>query len=208
MTAGHELAARTEHELAARVIDTLLREGYADLSQRVRLLRQGNSALHLPAGHGGAGLVLPLERDGFLADLRIRRAACPQLTMWTRRWQRSAIHWTAPGSPHSLTNAGRRWLPSSCGNAAFPASAPGSRGAGTRVPGHGAAQAACSPTSDGAGDRLVIDPLDGAAADPEHGSRCSACSGGKEDSLRRTAEASASPPHNARHRDWVQILAQ
>ena len=81
MTAGHELAARTEHELAAPVIDTLLREGYADLSQRVRLLRQGNSALHLPAGHGGAGLVLPLERDGFLADLRIRRAACPQLTL-------------------------------------------------------------------------------------------------------------------------------
>ena len=81
MTAGHELAARTEQELAARVIDTLLREDYADLSQRVRLLRQGNPALQLPAGHGGAGLVLPLERDGFLADLRVRRAACPRLTL-------------------------------------------------------------------------------------------------------------------------------
>jgi siderophore synthetase component len=71
---------QTEHELAVRVIDTLLREDYAGLSQRVHL-RQGIPALHLPAGQGGAGLVLPLERDGFLADLRIRRAACPELTL-------------------------------------------------------------------------------------------------------------------------------
>jgi len=80
MTAGRELTARTEHELAARVIDTLLREGYADLSRQVRLC-QGAPVLHLPAGQGGAALVLPLERDGFLADLRIRRADCPRLAL-------------------------------------------------------------------------------------------------------------------------------
>ena len=80
MIADRELAARTEHELAARVVDTLLREDYADLSRRVRL-SQGTVALHLPAGQGAAGLVLPLERDGFLADLRISRAACPQLAL-------------------------------------------------------------------------------------------------------------------------------
>ncbi len=80
MIAGPELAARTEHELAARVIDALLREDYADLSQRVRL-QQGNPALHLPVGQAGTVLMLPLERDGFLADLRIHRAACPQLTL-------------------------------------------------------------------------------------------------------------------------------
>ena len=81
MIAGRELAARTEHELAARVIDTLLREDYAGLSLRVRLRARGTVALHLPAGHGGAGLVLPLERGGFLADLRISRAACPRLAL-------------------------------------------------------------------------------------------------------------------------------
>jgi len=84
MIADRELAAgtepRTEHELAARVIDTLLREDYAGLSLRVRL-SQGIPALHLPAAQGVAGLVLPLERDGFLADLRISRAACPQLAL-------------------------------------------------------------------------------------------------------------------------------
>ena len=80
MTAGRELTARTEHELAARVIDTLLREDYAGLSLRVRL-SQGTVALHLPAGQGAAGLVLPLERGRFLADLRISRAACPQLAL-------------------------------------------------------------------------------------------------------------------------------
>ena len=80
MIAERELAARTEHELAARVIDTLLREDYAGLSLRVRL-SQGTVALHLPAGQGAAGLVLPLERGGFLADLRISRSACPQLAL-------------------------------------------------------------------------------------------------------------------------------
>jgi siderophore synthetase component len=85
--------SRLEHELAARVIDTLLREDYAGLSQRVSL-DHGLHVLSLPADHGGAGLVLPLERDGFLADFRIRRAghpappgpaspapACPPLTL-------------------------------------------------------------------------------------------------------------------------------
>jgi hypothetical protein len=84
MIADRELAAttehRTEHELATRVIDTLLREDYAGLSLRVRL-SQGAPVLHLPAGQGVAGLVLPLERDRFLADLRINRAACPPLTL-------------------------------------------------------------------------------------------------------------------------------
>ena len=80
MISGPEPTARTEHELAARVIDTLLREDYAGLSLRVRL-SQGTPALHLPSGPGAAGLVLPLERDGFLADLRISRGACPQLAL-------------------------------------------------------------------------------------------------------------------------------
>jgi siderophore synthetase component len=63
-----------ERELAARVIDTLLREDYGGLSKRVRLEADG-PVLDLPAGDGGAGPVLPLDRDGFLADLRIRRTA-------------------------------------------------------------------------------------------------------------------------------------
>jgi siderophore synthetase component len=81
-----------EHELAARVIDTLLREDYASLSTRVRLDHEGHHVLSLPAGHGGAGLVVPLDRDGFLADFRVRRArhpsgspvpdpGCPPLTL-------------------------------------------------------------------------------------------------------------------------------
>ena len=77
--------AEAEHELAARVIDTLLREDYGGLASRVRLAA-GHLALDLPAGPGGrAGVLLPLERDGFLADLRIRRTAaglpCPPLTL-------------------------------------------------------------------------------------------------------------------------------
>jgi siderophore synthetase component len=72
-----------EHELAARVIDTLLRENYADLSERVRV-HGGSPVLSLPAGDGGACPVLPLERDGFLGDFRVRRAssaACQPLTL-------------------------------------------------------------------------------------------------------------------------------
>jgi siderophore synthetase component len=71
----------TERELAARIIDTLLREDYGGLASRVRLAADG-PALYLPAGRDGqAGRAFPLERDGFLADLRIRRTAsgppCP-----------------------------------------------------------------------------------------------------------------------------------
>jgi siderophore synthetase component len=77
--------AGAEHELAARIIDTLLREDYGGLASRVRLADDG-PALDLPAGRNGrAGRSLPLERDGFLADLRIRRMApgrpCPRLTL-------------------------------------------------------------------------------------------------------------------------------
>ena len=61
-----------EHELAARVIDALLREDYAGLARRVRT-RHGEPVLDLPAT-GQPGLTLPLEPDGFLADFRIRRA--------------------------------------------------------------------------------------------------------------------------------------
>jgi siderophore synthetase component len=62
----------SERVLASRIIDTLLREGYGGLPGRVR--RQGGGAvLHLPAGRGGRGRTLPLERDGFLADFRLLR---------------------------------------------------------------------------------------------------------------------------------------
>jgi hypothetical protein len=61
-----------EHELAARVIETLLRENYADLKRRV-LVHRGSPALSLPRDHGKPGLMVPLERDGFLGDLRVRR---------------------------------------------------------------------------------------------------------------------------------------
>jgi hypothetical protein len=64
--------AGAEHELAARVIDTLLRENYADLQRRV-LVHRGSPALSLPRDHGKPVLMVPLERDGFLADLRVRR---------------------------------------------------------------------------------------------------------------------------------------
>jgi hypothetical protein len=74
-------ADAAEHELAARIIDALVREDYGGLSSRVRLAPDG-PALDLPAGGDGrTGLVLPLERDGFLAGLRVRRAAGPPLTL-------------------------------------------------------------------------------------------------------------------------------
>jgi siderophore synthetase component len=72
-----------EHELAVRVIDTLLRENYAGLSRRVRADGRGH-VLSLPADRGSGELVLPLERDGFLTDFRVRRAgdpAVPGLTL-------------------------------------------------------------------------------------------------------------------------------
>ncbi len=82
MTAAER--SRAERELAARVVSTLLREDYAGLSGRIRL-RGGRPVLALPADHGGAGVMVPLERDGFLADFRIPRApagpSCPALTL-------------------------------------------------------------------------------------------------------------------------------
>jgi siderophore synthetase component len=61
----------SERILATRIIDTLLREDYGGLSGQVRG-RDGGAVLDLPGSRGG-GRVLPLERDGFLADFRLRR---------------------------------------------------------------------------------------------------------------------------------------
>ena len=66
-----------EWELAARVIDTLLREDYGGLSSRMRL-DVGGPVLELPTDGGGTGRLLPLEPDGFLADFRVRRSAAGQ----------------------------------------------------------------------------------------------------------------------------------
>jgi hypothetical protein len=66
--------AAVEGELAAAVIDTLLREDYAGLSRRVRTAA-GGPVLDLPGG-----LVLPLRADGFLTELRIARPG-PALTL-------------------------------------------------------------------------------------------------------------------------------
>ncbi|HEX4061781.1 MAG TPA: IucA/IucC family protein [Streptosporangiaceae bacterium] len=64
-----------EHELAALTVGALLREDYAGLAGRVRHTA-GGPVLDLPA----QGRVLPLEADGFLADLRIAGSA-PPLTL-------------------------------------------------------------------------------------------------------------------------------
>ncbi|MGD0559785.1 MAG: IucA/IucC family protein [Streptosporangiaceae bacterium] len=53
----------TEHELAARIVDALLRENYGGLAERV-----DGAVLRLPDGTS-----LPLEPDGFQADQRVRR---------------------------------------------------------------------------------------------------------------------------------------
>jgi len=58
-----------EAALAARVVSALLREDYGGLKGRVRL-DCTRITLCLPAP-GGNGPVLPLERDGFLADYRV-----------------------------------------------------------------------------------------------------------------------------------------
>jgi hypothetical protein len=65
-----------EHELAADVIDTLLRENYAGLRGWTR----PGPVLELPAA---GGRTLPLEPDGFLADLRLARlgGAAPAVTL-------------------------------------------------------------------------------------------------------------------------------
>jgi len=60
------------NEFSLRGSSTLLREDHGGLSGRVRC-RDGGAVLDLPGGSGGRGRVLPLERDGFLADLRLRR---------------------------------------------------------------------------------------------------------------------------------------
>jgi len=67
-------ALDTEAELAAAVIDTLLREDYAGLSRQVRATA-GGPVLELPGGRA-----LPLRADGFLADFEIARPA-PSLTL-------------------------------------------------------------------------------------------------------------------------------
>jgi siderophore synthetase component len=64
-----------EHELAAAVIGTLLREDYGGLSRRVRRA-PGGPVLDLP-GPGGLPRVVPLDPDGFLADFRVAPGAPP-----------------------------------------------------------------------------------------------------------------------------------
>jgi siderophore synthetase component len=65
-----EPAPATEPELAADVLDALLRENFAGLAGRVARTGLDGPALHLP-GHPA----LPLEPDGFLTDLRLQRPA-------------------------------------------------------------------------------------------------------------------------------------
>jgi siderophore synthetase component len=65
-----EPAPATEPELAADVLDALLRENFAGLAGRVARTDPDGPALHLP-GHPA----LPLEPDGFLTDLRLQRPA-------------------------------------------------------------------------------------------------------------------------------------
>ncbi len=62
-----------EHELSVRVLDTLLRENYADLRQHIRGAAGGQ---YLVLGRG-PGLRVPLEPGGFLADLQVGRDASP-----------------------------------------------------------------------------------------------------------------------------------
>jgi hypothetical protein len=62
-----DLDAATEAELAAAVVDTLLREDYAGLAGRVRVTGAG-TVLDWPGGP-----VLPLRADGFLADFAVTR---------------------------------------------------------------------------------------------------------------------------------------
>ncbi|HEY1704992.1 MAG TPA: IucA/IucC family protein [Trebonia sp.] len=61
-----------ERELAAAVVNALLREDYGNLSRRVRYATDG-PVLDLP----GCDLVIPLEPDGFLADFRITSGGPP-----------------------------------------------------------------------------------------------------------------------------------
>ena len=61
MTGGATSSA--EHELAARVIDTLLREDYADLARQVRS-RNGEAVLDLPAGRPAGTRCCPSSQTG------------------------------------------------------------------------------------------------------------------------------------------------
>ncbi len=65
--------ADAEHELSVRVLDTLLRENYANLCDYVRY-QAGIPYLRFARG---PGLHVPLERGSFLADLRVARHAGP-----------------------------------------------------------------------------------------------------------------------------------
>jgi siderophore synthetase component len=79
-TPGHpDPPGAAERAVAARVIDTLLRERYGGLPARVRPGDRGPvlelPVLELPGSAGGPGPLLALERDGFLADFRLARTA-------------------------------------------------------------------------------------------------------------------------------------
>ncbi len=65
--------AGPEHELSVRVLDTLLREDYANLRRHI----QGPAGGQCLVPGCGPGLRVPLESGGFLADLRVARDAGP-----------------------------------------------------------------------------------------------------------------------------------
>ena len=108
---------------------------------------QGIPALALPAGPGRADLVLPLERDGFLADFRIRRAASPRLTLDDVDSGLAAISDPRDSAGVASSRECREALATlRLRDRCLPVSAPGSPAAGGRVLGHGPGRAACSPT--------------------------------------------------------------
>jgi siderophore synthetase component len=63
-------ATELEPDLAASILDALVRENFAGLAARIDRTDPSAPALHLP-GHPA----LPLEPDGFLTDLRLQRPA-------------------------------------------------------------------------------------------------------------------------------------
>jgi siderophore synthetase component len=65
-----------ERELAARVLDALLREGYGGLPRRVERGAGGGPVLRLP---GPAGAAVPLRPSGFLQDLAVCRPSAVTL---------------------------------------------------------------------------------------------------------------------------------